>query len=513
MHSETGEKDTYADLLQRCIRTALHLNTLSLKEGETVCLCTNNHLNASVPFFATQFLGLQTTQLDPNVTKTDICQLLRKIKPKVFFVIPECVETFEKVIEELNLKNSTLVVFGKSDKHLEFTRFLQPHPKEDIFEPIKIDVTKTAVIFFTSGSTGLPKAICMSHRAIIGNIYTGWIIENLDEEYLKRSQSNTTLPVTLLCFSNMSWISCFIITLNSVLLGFCTLVCPKYDPNNMWTLIQKFRPHFLMLIPIMALEWLKSERPEKIDLKGLQCLRISGLPASGDLILALREMLPGVEVYQTYGQTELCSLATSFKDLDCKHRALFNKNPGSSGLPIRGFSYKVVDLDTEKPVGPYDWGELRIKAKYCMMNGYLDDSAATKDAFDSDGWFKTGDIVYFDKDFCFFVVDRIKDVFKYKNVLISPVILQHVILKHPDVREAVVIGVPRDDGHHPMALVVIDKQSDVTEEEIERFVEKHVKENYRLRAGVKFVKEIPYLSNAKINKKAIYEAVGIPRYL
>jgi 4-coumarate--CoA ligase len=139
------------------------------------------------------------------------------------------------------------------------------------------------------------------------------------------------------------------------------------------------------------------------------------------------------------------------------------------------------------------------------MNGYF--NADSSESFDEDGWLKTGDIVYYDEDYCFYVVDRIKEAFKYQGWFIAPLVLENELLKHPAVKLAVVIGVPKDDGYHPMGLVVVREGFDVSEEEIEKFVEERVPERQRLRAGVKFIKSVPMTVTGKVKRREIRQMV------
>ena len=164
----------------------------------------------------------------------------------------------------------------------------------------------------------------------------------------------------------------------------------------------------------------------------------------------------------------------------------------------------MVDTDTEKTVGFNQPGELRVKSTF-VMNGYYNKYCS--DTFDEDGWLKTGDIVYYDEDFCFYVVDRIKEAFKYQGWFIAPTVLENELMNHPAVKIAVVVGIPKDDGHHPMGLVVLKDGFRVSEEEIEKFVEERVSERQRLRAGVKFIDSVPLTVTGKVMRRKLKQMV------
>ena len=132
---------------------------------------------------------------------------------------------------------------------------------------------------------------------------------------------------------------------------------------------------------------------------------------------------------------------------------------------------QVVDPDTNQTLGPNQVGEICVKGPL-IMKGYVGDKAATDNMIDADGWLHTGDIGYYDQDGYFFITDRMKELIKYKGFQVSPTELEQVLLKHPDVVEAAVIGLPDEEsGELPKAFVVKRPKSKVTEKEIAEFLD------------------------------------------
>lgn len=135
------------------------------------------------------------------------------------------------------------------------------------------------------------------------------------------------------------------------------------------------------------------------------------------------------------------------------------------------------------------------------MNGYY--KMDSSDAWDSDGWLKTGDVAYFDENFCLYIVDRIKEMLKFQSWHVAPAVLENVLLQHPAIKLAVVLGIPNeDDGEHPMALVVLDEESvvKVTPEDIENYVAERVHDRQKLRGGVKIVDHLITTPTGKIKR-------------
>lgn len=153
-------------------------------------------------------------------------------------------------------------------------------------------------------------------------------------------------------------------------------------------------------------------------------------------------------------------------------------------------------------LGPYQHGELLIKSQYQLSGYYNQDSS---EAWDSEGWLRTGDIVYYDDDLCFYVVDRRKEMLKFQSWHVPPVAIENVLLTHPDIEIAVVMGVPHEeDGEHPMAIVQLkDTAKTIYPEEIEKYVEERVDNKQRLRGGVRIVERIPVTPSGKVMRREI----------
>ncbi|CAH0545841.1 unnamed protein product [Brassicogethes aeneus] len=166
----------------------------------------------------------------------------------------------------------------------------------------------------------------------------------------------------------------------------------------------------------------------------------------------------------------------------------------------------VVELETDTLCGPFERGELCVKSKN-TMNGYH--NADSSETFDSDGWLKTGDIVYYDDEFFFYVVDRIKEMLKYRSWHVAPAVLERVILQHPAVNKAVVIGIPdEEDGDHPMALVLLNEDVDgVTEDELRSYVDERVDDKQKLRGGLKIIHDLPLTPSGKVKRKYLQKLV------
>ncbi|KAL1517920.1 hypothetical protein ABEB36_001619 [Hypothenemus hampei] len=416
--AKSGTSDTYEELLKRSIRTALHLKTRNLKRTDVVTLCTYNHENSCVPFIATQFLGLKVASLDPSFTVGEASYLLDMVKPKIVFVVAEAVEMIVESLEKAGVQ-AEVVVFGEEIDNSTFTSFasfLEECPNEDVFEPEVVDDNETAVIFFSSGTTGLPKGICVNHKSLYN--------QALMTEYCGINQSNQVV----LSHSSFYWISAAVFLTCTVVAGSARVICQKFDPKQIWTLLEKYKVTYAYLSPIEVHDMIYVSRPGGLDTSSLQVLIIIGGSLSKEKLLTLRDMLPRTSVFQGYGCTETAGPITMYNLNKVNDRLLLYHLPSSCGRPLPGFTYKVVNVDTGEACGVNEKGELRIKSEFCLNGYYNQDSTS---AFDEEGWLRTGDVVYYDKDFCFYVVGRIKEMLKYRSWHVQPALLEGVSINFP----------------------------------------------------------------------------------
>ncbi|KAI4471457.1 long-chain-fatty-acid--coa ligase [Holotrichia oblita] len=492
--SQTGQTDTYDELLPRCIRTAITLQAHNLTSNDIICLCSYNQLNSCVPYLAGLFIGVKVCSLDPSMSFTESKHLLNQVKPKIIFVVSEKKKMYENLLDDISL-NAEVVEFCEEG----FGKFLKPSPDEDKFAPVKVaNLFDTAVIMFSSGTTGLAKGICLNHYSLLCQV--------------KNFISFECDTTRCLSFATFYWISAVFLLIQSIMKGSARILCKNFEPLHVWYTISNFKATYLFMASNQAIALLKTFKPRSVCTDSLKIIHAGGGPISPDHLLSLRELLPNVDVVLVYGQTEVAGFGFMFKTTSKDDMILMKRKPKSCGKPIRGFWYKIVDVETGKTLGRNQIGELRFKTRF-QLNGYynLDSSGI----WDSEGWLKTGDICYYDEDQCFFIVDRIKEMMKFQSWHVAPAFIEGILYGHFAVKVAVVIGVPHDeDGEHPLGIIVLSEEAKgVKAETLVEYVNSRVDDRQKLRAGIVFVDDIPYTPSGKIKRNAlkhtILERLGI----
>ncbi|KAK4872932.1 hypothetical protein RN001_014961 [Aquatica leii] len=429
----TKEEDTFGSLLQRSVRTALTMLDKGIKPGDHVSLCTYHHFNSAVPHIASCFTGAIMGAIDPALSLGDCVYLLKQTLPKIIFVNPSSVTLVEKIVESIGTKTE-IVVFGKTTQHTPFSKYLRSHKDEKTFKPREVkNLNDIALIVFSSGSTGMPTGVCHSHLSIL--YYT-------NERPVRYKQ-------VLYAVLNPYW-SLFALFLQlSIEFGNPRIIYPVFDVNDAWTMYYQ-HVDLAFISSIFILQMIRSKRPEKANLKHVKTLNYGGSSLTLKQLNEIKLALPYTKTNYNYGQSEVFTGIFAFQPT-ATGMELLNKNPCSVGTVVKGVHYKIVDIETEKNLGPNQIGELRIKTSSQCVGYFKRDPA---ECFDSDGWLKTGDLFYYNEDLCFYAVDRIKESFKYLNHHISPVEIEKIILDLEPVEAAVIMGKPHEtDCNLPMAVV------------------------------------------------------------
>ncbi|MEA2382229.1 MAG: long-chain acyl-CoA synthetase [Solirubrobacteraceae bacterium] len=348
----------------------------------------------------------------------------------------------------------------------------------------------TALILYTSGTTGTPKGAELTHDNLLRNVEVIVDLFGLDE----RAVTLGALP-----FFHAFGQTC---ALNATIAagGRLTLI-PRFDGGKALEVLERDHVTVFEGVPTMYAAMLHHPRADEADVSALEVC-ISGGAAMPVEVLRAFEQKFGCEILEGYGLSETSPVA-SF------NRRGGDRKPGSIGIPIDGVEMRVIDADgAEVPTG--DVGEVAIRG-HNVMKGYWKQEQATADAIDPDGWFKTGDMAKLDEDGYFFIVDRKKDLVIRGGYNIYPREVEEVFYEHPDVREVAVIGIPHDElGEEVAAAIALKAGADSTPDELRDFVKQRVAA-YKYPRHVWLVDELPKGPTGKILKREITPPDAAPK--
>ncbi|KAF5296064.1 hypothetical protein FQA39_LY12686 [Lamprigera yunnana] len=482
----TGKTFTFKIMLERSIRLAISMRKLGIDYGDVISLHSHDQENCSVIFIAALFLGAIMSSVDTSMSREDTQLMLAQTMPKMVFVTSACVDKLENVLKNLN-SNANIVVYGDSDKYQTLADLLAESTEEDAFRPVKVrSLLDTALIVFSSGSTGVPKSLCHNHHSAL---------------YQYNNFSKNFCWDVSVHFATPHW------TIYTKFLGITTILGTTriYYPdfyNTLWHFAKyKITTAFLSTAEILALS--KQARPKNLDLGGLNVI-VGGATLNSKQLERLHKVFYDSNIYFGYGFSEIPSGMTTFRpkvDDELRH-----KKSSSVGFPLPGFSFKIVNPKTDKILGPYENGEIRIKTSFPISGYHKNHSLSFWDTY---GWLRTGDLAYYDEDNCIYIIGRIKEIFKYQDYHVIPAVIENVLKTHEAVHQAAVIGVPHDiEGHHPMGVVTLkNKYQEVSPEEIRQYVDRRVHCSHQLRCGVKIVDEIPLSPSGKVRRFLVQQLI------
>lgn len=462
------------------------LSTLKLKKGDVVGLLMPNIPEYVFAIHGALEAGLVVTFVNPLYTTGEVKRQFENAEVKCCVTIPQLAEITKAVAPTLrNYKGTVIVGGGETDpsrKIFDFKTFILTQRGDAPFPKISPD--DVALLPYSSGTTGMPKGVQLTHKNCVVNL-----------EQCKHKSLVNHVPTAgnyqekVLSVLPFFHIYGFNGILNTIMIyGMHMITLPKFTPEMYLEAVIKYRPTVLFVVPSLLMFLATHPAVKSEHLSSIKEVTCGAAPASKALLDKFRDKIgrgDNIDIRQGYGMTE-----TSPCTLLSPHNMPASK-VGSCGQLVKGTKAQIVSLTTGESLGPQQSGELWVKGPQ-IMKGYLKNEEATKETITEDGWLKTGDVAYYDEDGYFFIVDRTKELIKVKGNQVSPTELESIVLQIPGVADVAVVGIPDIlSGELPRAFVVRKARATLTENDITSFVEPRVVAYKRLTGGVRFLDVIP----------------------
>jgi len=472
-------KYTYRALDELTARLAGLLRARGVAAGDRVGLMMVNVPEFAIAYYGILRAGAVVVPLNVMLKAREVAYHLGDAGARLVLAWNSCAEAAEPAAAEVG---ATCVVLGPGD----LERLVRDTPP--LAQPCERERDDTAVILYTSGTTGRSKGAELTHANLARNAEVARRLFGLNHD----SVFLGVLPL----FHSFGQ-TC---ALNATVLAGGTLtLAPRFAPGKALEIIEDHRVSVFAGVPTMYGALLNHPERARFDLSSLRVCVSGGAALPVELLRAFEDAF-GCMILEGYGLSETSPIA-SFNDPDRPRK------PGSIGTPVEGVEMRIVDEDgRELPAGSV--GEIVIRG-HNVMKSYWQQPEATAAAISADGWFRSGDLGRVDDDGYFFIVDRKKEMIIRGGYNVYPREIEEVLYQHPAVREAAVIGIPHGElGEEVAAAVVVASGSQVTPDELREFVKAQVAA-YKYPRHIWFLSELPKTATGKILKRAIARPVGL----
>ncbi|THG33425.1 AMP-binding protein [Naasia lichenicola] len=486
----SGAETTYGQLVGQVNALAGALAARGVGVGDVVAvLCPN------VPAFATVFHGIlrsgaTATTINSLYTADEIVAQLTDASATWLFTVSPLLPHAAAAADRLGFAADHLIVLDGADGHPSLRDLLsEGEPAPDVqFDPAE----HIAVLPYSSGTTGRPKGVMLTHRNLVSNVAQC-------REAIGLGADDRVLAV--LPFFHIYGMT---VLLNYALAGRSALVTmPRFDLTEFLRIISEYRTSWLFIAPPIAVALAKHPLVDEYDLSSVEVVFSGAAPLDGALSNAVAARLDCV-VTQGYGMTE-ASPVTHTVPVD---RADIDRK--SIGIPLPNTECRLMDPESGAVIPTPESGlslpgEIQIRGPQ-VMKGYLGNDEATASTLDTDGWLHTGDIATVDADGVYTIVDRLKELIKYKGYQVAPAVLEAVLLTHPKIADAAVIGALDEDGQEiPKAFVVLQAGQSLDDTDVIAYVAERVAPHEKVRR-VAFIDAIPKSTSGKILRKDLRAA-------
>ncbi|MGD9618606.1 MAG: 4-coumarate--CoA ligase family protein [Mycolicibacterium sp.] len=493
--AKSGRTTTYREMVARVRTFAGALAARGIGVGDVVGLLAPNGAAFAVAFHGILRAGATATTINALFTAKDIAKQLIDSDAKMLVTVTGLLPQAKEGAAAAGISDENLVVLDgagrETDGHPNAADLLAagaPAPTVN-FAPS----AHLAVLPYSSGTTGNPKGVMLTHRNLVANVAQIRPLHGMVSD---------DVVLAVLPFFHIYGMT---VLLNAALHARARLVImPSFDLADFLGNIAEHKCTIAFIAPPVAVALAKHPLVDSYDLTSLKVVMSGAAPLDAELGQSVAERLD-CKVVQGYGMSELSPVSHITPFDGGRHNMRADAPLSSVGWTVSNAASKIVDPETGKEIGlPAEGlsktGELWFKGPN-VMAGYLNNDDATRATIDDDGWLHTGDLAQVDAAGCVYIVDRLKELIKYKGYQVPPAELEAVLLAHPQIADAAVVGVRDQEGEEvPKAFVVKLPGADLTEAEVMEFVAAQVAPYKKVRQ-VEFIDAVPKSASGKILRK------------
>ncbi|KAE9332485.1 putative 4-coumarate--CoA ligase 1 [Phytophthora rubi] len=480
----THEHITFKQLHERARRFAIALAKDGVKKGDAVIVHSFNCLDYPTAVLALTSLGAVCSPASPVFLPDELEVQIKAAKAKYIITHKELEKTAVEAAQLCGVEKKFIYTMGHGKDTEEGLSSIDELVQHDdaSFQFDKIDPESNVLLPFSSGTTGIPKGVALSAKNILSNAVQVDHVQDL-----------CGCSLGLLPFFHIYGMMMLHLSLYQ---GAAKVVLPRFDPETFLNALSTYKIRAAHIAPPVALFLAHHPLVEKYDISATKFLVSGGAPMGKEVEKLVKDRLT-VTVKQAYGMTEASPAVNYAEDAYCK--------PGSVGRPLPNTQLRVKCTATDKDLGVGEHGELLYKGPQVML-GYSNNAEANKNVFTEDRFLRTGDIGFIDEDGFVFIVDRVKELIKYKGHQVAPAELEDVLNHHPQISDACCVRGKDAFGQEiPKAYVVLKDPTNaagITEQDVMDFVASKVAPFKKVRQ-VEFIEAIPKSATGKILRREL----------
>ncbi|KAJ3539513.1 hypothetical protein NM208_g5459 [Fusarium decemcellulare] len=481
---------------------------LNIRDDDVVLMFGENSVWYPVIVLGTICAGGIFTGANPGYTCSELIHQLKTSGAKCIFTDRQRLEAAQEAAKAVGLAPEAIVIVASdgqgTNKDIRSLQSLLIHGIHSwtTISDVKMLADRPAVLNFSSGTTGLPKACVVTHQNLVANSEQTL---HLDRMARKRLSDPTFAANDVHCaylpiYHAMGLLTYCVVNVKR---DCTTAIMPRFDLKLLLSSIQLFKVTYLLLVPPVVAMLAKNPLVSQYDISSVKFLICGAAPLQRDLELQLEAIFSksGARSRQGWGMSEATMAVTLFGPDE------FDPSHESVGYIVPNMQVKVINEEGET-VGYDEEGEAIVRGPN-VFKGYYKNPTATKDAFTEDGWLKTGDIVKIGKNGLVSIADRKKELIKVKGFQVAPSELEGHLLQHEGVQDCAVIRVMRDGQEHPQAHIV-RKDSGVTADSICAFMAERLSAHKQITGGVVFTDVIPKSPSGKILRRMLSDVAKKP---